>query len=154
MGYGYSVELSPEDEDVTAKAAGREMEIKPRDAVNICKVLRGKPLTWAKDYLRDVIDKKQAVPYPKHNLHVSHRKGNMAAGKYPVKASKGILSVLENAEANAEYKGLDPETMDVWHIAMQKAAPLEGQMPRAQGRATAWNTARSHIEVVLREQEE
>lgn len=40
-----------------------------------------------------------------------------AAGRYPVKAAEQVLKVLENAEANAEYKGMDTENLFIEHIS-------------------------------------
>jgi len=37
-----------------------------------------------------------------------------------VKAAGQILKVLENAEANAEYKGLDTEKLRIIHISSHR----------------------------------
>lgn len=153
MAYQYSVELTEEDEDVTAKALGKEKAIKPKHAVNVADVLRGMDLETAKDRLEAVMAEEEPIPFKRHNEHAGHRRGDVEAGWFPVRASEGILEVLENAEANAEYKGLDPAVCNVWHISIQRAAPDEGTMPRAQGRATSWNKEKCHVEIVLRERE-
>lgn len=149
--YGYSVKPDPEK---TAIASLREVPIKPRHAVNVCRAIRGMPLERAKRYLGDVTQLKQAVPFVRHVRQVNHRPGKMGPGLYPVKAASYVLRALESAESNAEYKGLDPEKMYVSHAACQKAPTQQGMMPRAQGRATPWNTHMSHIEVVLSERAE
>ena len=82
-----------------------------------------------------------------------HRKGQegWAAGRYPVKAAEQILKVLENAEANAEYKGMDTEKLFIEHISSHKGIVIPGYIPRAFGRMTPFNTPTTHIQIVLQE---
>lgn len=150
MAYGYSVHPDPEK---TAIASARAVPVKPKHVVNVCAAIRGMRLEMAKTYLEDVQTLDQAVPFKRHFRNVKHRRGKMGPGQFPVKAAGAVLQVVRNAEANAEFKGLDPERMWVTHAAMQRSAPLRGMMPRAQGRATPWNTSTCHIEIVLQEQE-
>ena len=86
---------------------------------------------------------------PKH----CHRKGQegWAAGRYPVKAAEQVLKVLENAEANAEYKGMDTENLFIEHISSHRGVVLPGVIPRAFGRMTPFNTPTTHIQIVLQE---
>lgn len=151
---GYSIQLSDEEAEVTARAAGRDLAIKPRHAINICAAIRGMDLAAAQAYLEDVIAKRRAIPFRKHNTKVGHRRGGMGPGRYPVRASRAILAVLANAESNAEYKGLEPEDMFILHAVAQRGAPIEGSMPRAQGRSSPWNKATTHIEIVVMEKED
>ena len=73
------------------------------------------------------------------------------AGRYPVKASAEILKLIKHAVANAEYKGLDSENMEIIHADSKRGKVTQGIMPRAMGRATAWNIETVTIEVVLGE---
>lgn len=150
MTYGYSVHPDPEK---TAIASAREVPVKPKHVVNVCKAIKGMRLEQAKSYLERVQALEAAVPFHRYKRQVKHRTG-IGPGQYPVKAAEAVLQVLEGAEANAEYKGLDPDKMFVAHAAMQKAPPIQGTTPRAQGRATPWNTSTCHIEVVLQERAE
>lgn len=152
MGIGYSVDPDP---DVTAKALGRELAIKPRDAIEVCRWIRGRDLERVKDDLEAVIEKRKAVPYRKSSgpKGYSHQKGT-GPGRFPVKVSGEILEIVEQAEANAEYKGLDTENLTVSHAACQRAGKIEGQRPRARGRATSWDQSLCHIEIVLEEEGE
>lgn len=151
MAYGYSVHP---DAEKTAIASAREVPVKPKHVVNVCKAIKGMRLEQAKEYLEAVQRLERAVPFRRYIRQVKHRKGGIGPGQFPVKAAAKVLKVIESAEANAEFKGLDPERMWVAHAAMQKSAPLRGMMPRAQGRATPWNTSTCHIEIVLEEREE
>ena len=108
-------------------------------------------VTEARKFLEDVIALKQAVPFKRHHDGAGHRKGKMAAGRYPVNASKEILKVLKNAESNAEYKGLEPANMFISHAAIQRGRTIHGFLPRARGRATPKDTNTVNIEMILSE---
>ena len=150
MAYGYSVKPDPEK---TAIASGREIPVKPKHVVNVCRHIRGMKLEQAKTFLEAVMREETAVPFFRHIRQVKHRRGKIGPGQFPVKAAEKVLQVVKGAEANAEFKGLDPEKMFISHAAMQKSSPIQGMMPRAQGRATPWNTSTCHIEIVLQERE-
>lgn len=110
-------------------------------------------LTAAKGYLQAVIAKKQAVPFKRYYKKLAHRKGlrGWDVGKYPVKAARGILKVLENAEANATYKGLDPDKLQIIHASAQRGIVIPGFRPRAFARATPSNTPTTNVEIVVKE---
>lgn len=147
---GYTQQLDPE---TSAKAIGRELPISPRHSVIICRHIRGWPLEKAKAFLADVIDLKAAVPDRRYGA-AGHRPGKVGPGRYPEKAARHILKVLEGAEANAEYKGLVTEDMVIAHIAAHRGRAWQGRMPRARGRATPKLRETVNIEVILREAEE
>lgn len=147
----YSVDPDP---DETSKAMGRELHISPKDSVEICNAVRGKKLDEAKEILEGIVDKSRPIPFRKHNKKKGHRSSldGWDSGGYPQKAASEILKVIENAESNAEYKGLDASRLRVSHIAAKRGREMEGIMPRAFGRATPKNTKTTHIEVVLEEE--
>jgi len=74
------------------------------------------------------------------------------AGRYPVKAAKHILKVLEGAEANAEYKGLDTERLRIIHASAYPGIKIKRYTPRAHGTATPKFETLCHIEIALEEQ--
>ena len=150
--FGYSIiGLDP---DKTARASGRELRMSPKAAREICQELRGKRLEAAKTYLGEVIELKKAVPYRRHDRKVGHRRGLRKAdtGRYPVKASRVILRVLENAENNADYKGLDLERLRVTHISAYPGRSIRRIIERARGRSTPFDEQLVHVEVVLTEE--
>jgi large subunit ribosomal protein L22 len=147
---GYSSEADPE---TTAKAIGRELSISPRHSVAICKYIRGWPLERAKDYLEEVVKLKAPIPDRRYRSS-GHRKGKVGPGRFPQKAAKHILKVLEAAEANAEYKGLAVDGIIISHIAANRGRAWESQFRRARGRASPKLRETVNIEVILREAEE
>jgi large subunit ribosomal protein L22 len=129
MAYGYAAQNV--DPETTSKAAGREVPVKPKFAVNVCKAIKGKTVKQARTFLENVVLKKTAVPFRVHKRQVKHRKGGVGPGQYPVAVAAATLRILEDAASNAEYKGLDPDKMYIWHACAHRGAPIPGTMPRA-----------------------
>ena len=148
--YAYNKDIN---ESKIARAMAKSLKISPKHCVEICNALRGMKVEAAKTYLNEVIEMKRAVPFKRHNKKVGHRKGlkGWPSGRYPIKAAAQILKVLENAEANAEYKGLDAEKLVIGHISSHKSVIIRGIIPRAFGRVTPFNTPTTHIHIVLEE---
>ena len=137
---GYTAVADP---DTTAKALGKEMPVSPKFAREVAGMIRGMKVETAQKALEDVIDKKRAV---------SHKSG-VGPGRYPVKAAKAILGVLNSAASNAEYKGLDVSNMAIATISVSRGRVIPGHMPRAHGRATQWNQETVNLEVIIEEVE-
>ena len=139
------------DADTTVKASGREFRVSPKSAREVCSAIRGMNLDNAKDFLQQVTEKKRAVPLRRHKKKVPHRHGlqKFYAGRYPVKAAQKVLEVLENAEANALYKGLDVEDLRVVHVSAYPGMKIKRYIPRAFRRATPRFETLCHIEIVL-----
>jgi large subunit ribosomal protein L22 len=154
--WGYSIAEEELDPEKTVRASGRELRVSHKHAREVCRTIKGMMLTQAKQYLRDVMDKKRAVPFRRFKKKLGHRHGleKAYAGKYPVKAAKHILKIVEGAEANAEYKGLDTERLRIIHASTSQGMKIKRYMMRAQGRSTQKFETLSHIEIVLEEQSE
>jgi large subunit ribosomal protein L22 len=151
--WGYSI--TDIDQEKTAKASGRELRVSHKHAREVCKTINGMKLDQAKDYLRQVILKKKPVPFLRFNKKVGHRHGleKAFAGRYPVKAATEILRVLEGAEANAEYKGLDMENLRIIHASAYPGMKIKRFIPRAFGRSSPRYNTLTHVELVLEEME-
>ena len=143
-------ELDPEK---TAKASGREIRVSHKHAREVCKTIKGMMLSSAKTYLRDVIEKRKAVPFRRFKKKLGHRHGLLkaAAGRYPVKTAQQVLKVVEGAEANAENKGLDVDRLRIIHAAAYPGMKIKRYMPRAHGRSSPKYETTTHIEIVLDE---
>jgi len=145
--FGYSREIS----EPCTKAYGKELRISPKDALEICRAIRGMKLAEAKRFLEEVKKRRRAVPYRKHKKKLAHKAG-IGPGAYPVKAATEILKVLKNAEENAKYKGLDEEKLVIVHASAYKGITIPGIMPRAFGRATPANRPLTNVEIILKEE--
>ncbi|MCS7120603.1 MAG: 50S ribosomal protein L22 [Nitrososphaerota archaeon] len=147
--WGYSV--ADLDTETIAKASGRELRVSVKLAREVCTAIKGMKLEEAKEFLRQVQEKKKAVPFRSSRKKLPHRRGleKIASGRYPVNAAKNILRILESAESNALYKGLDTEQLRVIHAAAYPGMKIKRYMPRAMGRATPRFETLCHIEIVL-----
>ena len=150
----YKISVFGLDADRTAIATGRNMRISPKHAREICRELKGKYLETAQEYLEQVIKKEKSVPFRRYRKKVPHRRDlkNWPTGRYPQKAAKEILRVLENAEQNSSFKGLEVSRLRITHMAAQRGRKIRGFTPRAQGRSSPSHQTLTHVEVVLTEE--
>jgi large subunit ribosomal protein L22 len=150
MGISYSVDADP---DTTAKAMLRERQMSHKHSKAIAREIKGMTAGDAVEYLNEVIDGEQAVPFRSHNSGVGHRKNidGWDAGRFPSKASEAFLDLLENAMNNADHQGFDGESMKILHVAAHKVGESPGRKPRAMGRATEWNSPLVDVELILEE---
>jgi large subunit ribosomal protein L22 len=154
--WGYSIIEEELDPEKTVKASGREARVSHKSSREVCRTIKGMMLTKAKRYLRDVVAKKKPVPFKRFQKKAGHRHGlqKAHAGKYPVKAAKQVLKVLEGAEANAENKGLDTDRMRIIHACAYPGMKIKRFRPRAQGRSSPKTETLCHIEIALEEKPE
>ena len=151
MGINYSVDADP---DQTAKAMLRERHMSNKHSKEVARELKGRTVSEAQDYLQDVIDKTQSVPFKSHNAGAGHRSDidGWDAGRYPEKAAKDFLKLLENVRNNANEQGFDGEEMVIKHVAPHKVGERPGRNPRAAG-ATKWNTTLADVELIIEDPE-
>ena len=157
---GYSFPLHElTDETRIALARGYELPIKWKHAREICNAImeRGMFLHEAIEYLKAVMEKKAAVPFKRFKGNVGHRRElhdwKWAPGRYPYKAAKYILRVLENALNNARDKGLDEKRLKIILIAAHKSRILRRRPDRrGPGLLRGWKVKRgTNLEVVVME---
>ena len=153
MGISYSVDADPEK---TAKAMLRERHMSHKHSKEIAREIKGKTVAEAREYLEAVVAGERSVPFRSHNTGVGHRNDidGWDAGRYPEKASRAFLDLLENVGANADHAGFESDEMTIAHVAAHKVGEVQGRKPRAMGRATAWNTPEVDVEMIVEEAEE
>ncbi|WP_049936025.1 50S ribosomal protein L22 [Haloplanus natans] len=153
MGINYSVEADPE---TTAKAMLRERPISLKHSKAVARAIKGETVADAEEYLQAVVDEERSVPFKQHNSGVGHRSDidGWDAGRYPEKASKDFLKLIENARNNADEQGFEGESMTIKHVAAHKVGERQGRKPRAFGRADPWNTTLCDVELIIEEGEE
>ncbi len=150
MGINYSVETDPE---TTARGMLRDRSISLKHSKAIARAIKGETVSDAEEYLQAVIDGERSVPFKQHNTGAGHRSDidGWDAGRYPEKASKDFLKLLENVKHNADEQGFDGESMRIVHVAPHKVGEQPGRKPRAMGRASPWNTTQIDVELVIEE---
>lgn len=141
------------DPDKTVLASGREMNISPKHAREICNSIRGKLVDKAKEYLEEVILMKRSVPFKRYHKKVGHRSDLVGwdVGRYPVKAAKKILEILEGLEKNAENKDLEIDRLLLFHAASQRGRKNKRIFPRAFGSSSPKVTILTHVELAAEE---
>ncbi|MDI9619889.1 MAG: 50S ribosomal protein L22 [Candidatus Nezhaarchaeota archaeon] len=149
--FGYA--LQGYDPDKMAKAAGRDLRISWKKAVEVCRFIKGKRLSQAKELLEGVLKNEVIIPFTRFRRKRAHHGGisGYPSGGYPVRVVKEVLKVLRNVEANAENKGLDVEKLVIVHAAAHKGSLMKKYVPRAFGRSTPFFRQLVHIEVAVRE---
>lgn len=129
-----------------AKAITKDLGISTKISIEISNFIRGKTTKEAKQILERVLKKKQAIPFKRFTDGVGHRKGaNIAAGRYPQKATEAFLTIIKQCEANAQAKGLS-EDLRIIHLAAQK-----GTNAFRAGRQRRRKYKRTHLEIALEE---
>jgi large subunit ribosomal protein L22 len=142
--------------DNIAKAKANELNMSPKHSIEIAGFIRHQRVNDAIAYLHEVVKLKKAIPFRRFNRNVAHKRGlpgNWDAGRYPVKASKEYIRLLESVKKNAEYIGLDPENLEIIHATANRGRAQKAFFPRAMGRATPKVRESVNLEVVVREVE-
>jgi large subunit ribosomal protein L22 len=140
--------------DNIAKAKANELNMSPKHSIEIATFIRHQRVNDAIAYLNDVIALKKAIPFRRFNRNVAHKRGlpgNWDAGRYPVKASKAYIRILESVKKNAEYIGLDSDNLEIIHASANRGRAQKSFFPRAMGRATPKVRETVNLEVVVRE---
>ncbi len=147
---GYSLNEIPEK---SARSIRKNCNISFKDAVNIAHNLKGMDLSKAEALLDDVMNKQRPIKYFRYLDSVSHRKG-YGPGRYPVRAVKQFKTLIDNVKANAEFKGMDTDSLRINMITANKGPMLKRFTPKAYGRAGANNRDMVHLSIVVEEVEE
>lgn len=131
------------------KVYGTNLPISTKVSIEICNYIRNKKLEKAKVMLQRVLDKKEAIPFKRYNMDIGHKPGRIAAGRYPHKASKVFLDLINSLEKNAENKGFNSELLKI-NFAVANKGPKQWHY----GRKRRIKAKRTHIELRAIEFEE
>ena len=157
-GYSFPIHELPDTTRI-ALARGHELPIKWKHAREICNAImeKGMYLHEAISYLRAVMEQRAAVPFKRFKGNVGHRKElhnwKWASGRYPYKAAKYILQVLENVLNNARAKGLDERRLRIIWMAAHKGRIIRRRPDRrGPGLLRGWKIKRcTNVEVAVME---
>ncbi|MAG45375.1 MAG: 50S ribosomal protein L22 [Nanoarchaeota archaeon] len=127
-----------------AVAIATSLPISTKQSVEICSFIRGKTTEKSRKLLEQVMEQKIAIPYRRFNKGVGHKKGKIASGRYPLKATSAILKLIGTAEANAEVKGMSAPFQISEVIASQSSRNWH------YGRQRRRKTKRTHIKMILK----
>jgi len=135
------ISMQTYDGKTMAKVIGTNLPVSKKIAYEVTNHIRGRPVDKAIALLQDVQKLKTPVPYKRYNKDTPHRKGDFAAGRFPEKAARFIIPMLESLKANAENKGLTGEL-----IIVHAAAHMTGKRHRY-GRIQGLKRT-THVELV------
>ena len=143
-----------------AKSRGNDLRVHYKNAVEVVHAVRGMKLSRAKQFLANVLLRKEAVPFlrfkgarSRHAQAKNMRVPGSLCG-WPTNAVKAVQSLLANAEANAAAKDLDADALEVQHSQCNMARKGRRRTYRAHGRINAYMRVPSHLEVILAEKAE
>ena len=116
-----------------------------KQSVEICSFIKNRSVVAAKKILNNVAEHKSAIPFKRFNFDLSH-KTKIGPGRYPEKASKEFIRLIESAEANAQFKGLNTSKLIISHISASKASKAWHY-----GRKTRRKMKRTNVEIIVGE---
>ena len=131
--------------DSMASAIGLSLPISSKQSIEICSFIRDMSLIKAREALMDVLKHKKAVPFTRFNGDVGHKK-KIGPGRFPQKASTEFIKLLDNVEANAQFKGLNTSNLIIMHICANRAST-----PLHQGRQRRRKMKRTNVEIIVEE---
>ena len=150
----YSYAFQNFDKTKHVRAALREKDISHKHAREIALAIRGMSIEKAREFLENVITMRIAVPYRRYNNEVAHRsniRDGFFSGRFPKKAAREFLRLLDNLESNGEYKGMDLDRLKIISAVVHKGTKLERFTPRAMGRSSPKIDTLVHVELVAQE---
>lgn len=133
------------NKETMARVVGSSLPISTKFSVEICHFIRNKKVSQAKKMLQDVVERKRAVPFKIFNKDLSH-KTKIGPGRFPRNAALHIIELLESAESNAQFKGLNTSELAITHICAHLAS-----RPWRYGRQKRRKSKRTHVEIIVEE---
>lgn len=132
------------------RASLRETQISHKHAREVALAIKDMYLNSARDYLEGVVNLEKPVAYRRYKKQVGHRSNlqGFPSGRFPVKTARAFLRLLDNLEANAEYKGMDLDRLKLIHVSAYQGVKIPRFIPRAFGRNSAKDNTLVHVEIV------
>jgi len=148
----------PNNATKSAIAKGNNLRVSFKNTCETANTIKRMPLARAVTFLKNVMRKKECVPFTRFNggcgRTAQAKNWGTTQGRWPKKSCKFLLELLKNAEANATYKGLEAEQLMIEHIMVQRARQMRRRTYRAHGRINPFMATPCHIEVILAEKQE
>merc|ERR1711976_33237 len=148
----------PDNPTKSCKARGSNLRVHFKNTREAANTIKRMPLRRAIAFLKNVIQKKECVPFRRYNGGVGRcaqaKQWGTTQGRWPKKSAEFLLQLLKNAESNADYKGLDTDHLVIEHIQVNRAPKMRRRTYRAHGRINPYMSSPCHIEVILAEREQ
>ncbi|KAF4665350.1 60S ribosomal protein L17 [Perkinsus olseni] len=148
----------PRNPAKAVRVRGSDIRVHYKNTYEVCQAIKGMGLKAAQTYLEDVMEHKQVVPFRKFCGGVGRTAQAKAfkatQGRWPTKSCKVVLGLLRQAEANADYKGVDAENMTLTHVQVNEAQRGRRRTYRAHGRIGPYMNSPANIEFVFEQDDE
>ncbi|KAL1296743.1 hypothetical protein AAFC00_000213 [Neodothiora populina] len=142
----------------SARARGSYLRVSFKNTRETAQAINGWKLQRAVQYLENVKGHVEAVPMRRYagstGRTAQGKQFGVSKARWPVKSAEFLLSLLKNAEANADTKGLDTSNLIIKHIQVNQAPKQRRRTYRAHGRINPYMSNPCHIEMILVEAEE
>jgi large subunit ribosomal protein L17e len=154
----YSREADAFDATKIAKAKASSLRVHFKNMREVGHALQGMNVKKAQNYLADVVNHKQAIPFKRFTggcgRHAQGKNQNAPGSQvgWPVKACTHFQSLLTNVIANADLKGLDTDNCVIKHVQVNRAVKQRRRTYRAHGRINPYMSNPSHVEMIIVEQ--
>ncbi|MEM4261612.1 MAG: 50S ribosomal protein L22 [Candidatus Diapherotrites archaeon] len=142
----------------TKKSAVAVLKNKPvslKYVLEIIRTVKGKRVDKAIAFLNRVISLEEHLPLRVYNKKVPHKKGEaksyVKSGRYPVRAAKAFIELLELAKANANNKGLDADNLIIVHAFASQGFRRIAYQPMGRIAGKRRKRKSCHMEVVVKE---
>ncbi|KAF2858680.1 60S ribosomal protein L17 [Piedraia hortae CBS 480.64] len=139
----------------SARARGSYLRVSFKNTRETAQAINGWKLARAVTFLENVKEHREAVPMRRYagstGRTAQGKQFGVSKARWPVKSAEFLLSLLKNAEANADTKGLDTSKLVVTHIQVNQAPKQRRRTYRAHGRINPYMSNPCHIELILTE---
>ncbi|MEK6954367.1 MAG: 50S ribosomal protein L22 [Candidatus Micrarchaeota archaeon] len=123
----YEFSFKVQDEREVARSQAYDLDASYKDLTNVMAEMKGKTIKEARAMLEECISMKKPIRYRKFATRLGHRSQlGGRKGRFPKKEAKIALTLLRNAEGNANFKGLPMEKL----VVRQGAAYKQNTMRR------------------------
>merc|ERR1712111_130925 len=146
------------DSAKSARARGSYLRVSFKNTRETAQAINGWKLERAVSFLENVKEHREAVPMRRYagstGRTAQGKQFGVSKARWPVKSAEFLLSLLKNAEANADTKGLDTSNLIVKHIQVNQAPKQRRRTYRAHGRINPYMSNPCHVEMILTESAE
>lgn len=121
------------------------LPISMKQAVEIFDFIRGRKIDDAKKLLEKVVNQEMAIPFKRFNQNMGHKR-KIGPGRYPQKASREIIKLLESLSTNAQFKGLNTS-----NLIIKKICATNASITWHYGRKRRRKMKRTNMEIIAEE---
>nr|WCZ58747.1 60S ribosomal protein L17 [Seculamonas ecuadoriensis] len=146
-----------DDPSKVVKTRGSHLRCHFKNTRETAMAIRGLTLKRAEEYLRNVLEHKEAIPFRRFRGGIGRSAQAKVHGtsqcRWPTKSVQNVLDLLQNARANAESNpkvaGVNADALVVKHVQVNQAPHRRRRTYRAHGRINAFVGSPCHIELKL-----